>query len=196
MVRRRIHTAVTGKNGSGKSTLLRTIYGLHAPAIGGTITRFGIPEHSPLEEAQREMGFASAELQSSICRDDSLLEVIFSAQRPADSFTQEQVFRAEELILRLSIGAPSNRCFGDLSYGQQRKTVLARALVHRPQILLLDEPMSGLDADSRERLADLLEEEAERGSTIITAIHHAEDILPFTRRIIALENGRIISSGE
>ena len=199
-VHRGIHTIVTGKNGAGKSTLLRTLYGYLSPALGGEITRFGRTSPCPLAPAQSKMGYASAELQTKCEPEDPLIDIVlsgfFSSVGMRGETTRCQNDRAMELLARFGLDSRPGKLYGDLSYGQQRKAILSRALAHSPELILLDEPMSGLDPDSRATLEDLLEEAAQQGSTIVMAVHHAEDIPSFAKRIIALENGRIISSGE
>lgn len=199
-VRKGHHTIVAGHNGSGKTTLLRTVYGWISPAAGGRFTRFGYSGIFPLERIQEKTGYASAELQILCDPDDTVIDIVLSGYFSSVGFvgetTPEQRAHAQELLSRFGLRVSGDRRFGELSYGQQRKAVLARALVHRPELVLLDEPMSGLDAASRNALEDVLEEFAREGSTIVMAVHHAEDMPSFTRRIVALENGRVISSGE
>lgn len=198
--RKGIHTVIAGKNGAGKSTLLRTLYGYLSPALGGEITRFGRTSPCPLAPSQARMGYASAELQTQCDPEDTLMDIVlsgfFSSVGMRGETTPKQNERAMELLARFGLDGRPGKLYGDLSYGQQRKAILSRALAHSPELILLDEPMSGLDPDSRATLEDLLEEAAQRGSTIVMAVHHAEDIPSFAKRIIALENGRIISSGE
>ena len=199
-VREGHHTIVAGHNGSGKTTLLRTIYGWISPASNGRITRFGQSGIFPLEKVQEKTGYASAELQILCDPDDTVIDIVLSGYFSSVGFvgetTQEQRVYAQELLVRFGLAVGPDRRFGELSYGQQRKAVLARALVNRPKLVLLDEPMSGLDASSRGALEDVLDEFARQGSTIVMAVHHAEDMPSFTKRIVALERGRVISTGE
>jgi molybdate transport system ATP-binding protein len=198
-VRAGLHTIIAGKNGAGKSTLLRTLYGWISPAVGGQIIRFGQTGIFPLETVQKLIGYASAELQTECDLDETILDTVLSGFSSTIGVNRgaspEQTDRAMDLLSRFAIHERPDKLYGELSYGQQRKVILARAVVHRPRLVLLDEPMSGLDAQSRNALEEILEECEDEGGTIVMAVHHAEDMPSFTRRIVAMENGRIISTG-
>ncbi|MGL4370994.1 MAG: ABC transporter ATP-binding protein, partial [Spirochaetota bacterium] len=192
------HTAVAGGNGSGKSTFLSFLSGEISPALGGSIERFGFGGQDALSLSQSQIGYASAALQSRCDPEDRAVDIVlsgfFSSLGTYNEASPEQHTRARELLVRFGIEDKADCCFSDLSYGQQRKAVLSRALAASPRVIILDEPMSGLDLSARAVLTDILEELAESGSTIVMAVHHAEDIPGFIRRIVALEKGKIISS--
>jgi molybdate transport system ATP-binding protein len=173
------HWAVYGANGSGKSSFLKLLYGDLSPALGGQIERSGFPKGTPLTEWKRQIGYVSPELQSDYAVDVSVTNLVASGRYAsiglADEPTAEDS-RVARYWLRffglLSVAARRPR---ELSYGQLRRALIARAMAADPRILLLDEPLTGLDPTQRAIMKRLLENLLKR-LTLIVAVHHAEDL--------------------
>ena len=150
------HWAVLGANGSGKSTLLSLIYGDLHPALGGSIERDGVPPGTRIESWKHRVGWVSPELQASHFAAGSLEEIVISG-RYASIGLNEPATRADRAAasrwLRF-FGLESLRHRGprQVSYGQLRLALIARAMVNGPELLLLDEPCTGLDGDVREEV--------------------------------------------
>ncbi|MBT8070416.1 MAG: ATP-binding cassette domain-containing protein, partial [Gammaproteobacteria bacterium] len=108
---------------------------------------------------------------------------------------KDQLHRAEAVLRKLGIAEIRDRAFGALSTGQQRRCLLARALVHEPDTLVLDEPTSGLDLaagfDYRARLGEL----ARAGSSLVLVTHDLGDIIPEIVRVVILAQGRVVADG-
>jgi molybdate transport system ATP-binding protein len=189
------HWAVVGRNGSGKSTLLRLLYGELSPALGGIIERAGFPRGTPLEDFRKTVGVLSPQLQSEHAREDLTVEEIVISGRHASIGLNAAPSSADRRAARRALDA-----FGlaglagfrprQLSYGQLRRVLLARALVNRPRLLLLDEPCTGLDAATRAIVLAQLEKLARSGVQVVMATHHASDVIPSVNRILRLRNGR------
>jgi len=170
---------VHGANGSGKSTLLATLYGDHGVASRGSVWRRGHPAGTPLLDFQRRVGRVSPELQAALPRLPTVLDCVVAGLRGA--FRLDGAARAGERRAALRslrrVGALrlAQRRLGDLSYGQARRVQFARALAGRPDIVLLDEPYTGLDAPTRARLRSLVDNLASRERSIVIATHHLDD---------------------
>lgn len=170
---------VHGAIGSGKSTLLAALHGDHGVAAGGTIRRIGHVTGAALDEFQRRTGYVAPELQAALPRQLSALEAVVAGGRGA--FGLDGAVRSGERRSALralhQVGALplASRRLGELSYGQARRVLFARALVRRPDILLLDEPYVGLDARHRTRLGALVNRIAGGNHAVVIACHHRDE---------------------
>jgi molybdate transport system ATP-binding protein len=190
---------VHGANGSGKSTLLAALHGDHGVASPGTILRAGHSPGLPLHEWQRRIGRVSPELQAALPRALTAQECVVGGLRGAiglDGAPHPAERRAAAAVLR-RVGAlrQARRAFGELSYGQARRVLFARALAAHPDILLLDEPYTGLDAPTRTRLRALVDRLCVMERTILIATHHRDD---WPRRVtheLELRAGRVVYCG-
>ena len=185
---------IVGANGSGKTTLLRFLYGELPAALGGLVERRGHPPGSHVELWRRRVGWVSPELQAEYLARVSLAEFIVSGlhasiglqQRP----TRSELRRAAAALDRVGLDVPPVRAAAELSYGQRRLALFARALVAAPEALLLDEPLTGLDAAVRTRVRILLSTLATAGVQLVMATHHASDLVPEINHVLALAHGR------
>lgn len=191
------HWAVRGANGSGKSTLLRAIYGELPVARGGSLERFGKDEEAlPLPEARARMGWISPALQHHYAADVSVVEVVASGfqsaiglQRPPTKRERQEAYNT---LRRLGMGKLAQRRWGELSFGEARLVLLARALAPRPLLLLLDEPCDGLSPLARKRFLRLVDAAARAGAQVLIAAHRPEDLPGCVNRTLRLHNGRMI----
>jgi heme ABC exporter ATP-binding subunit CcmA len=174
-----------GPNGAGKTTLLRTLAGLLRPQAG-TVTVAGRTLSNDDPDARRPIGLLSH--QSLLYDELTLLENLVLAGRLYD--IPDPRGRAEELLARQALLERRDTRPRQLSRGMQQRAAIARALVHDPRLLLLDEPFTGLDAVAGDRLRQLLREHctAERAMVIVT--HHASEAWDLATRIGVLVGGR------
>jgi molybdate transport system ATP-binding protein len=188
------HWAIVGANGSGKSTLLRFVYGELPAALGGVVERLGHPPGTHLEAWRRRVALVSPELQAGYRDRVSVLELVVSGLRSSIGLdgppTPAECRRARAILRRAGILAWADRPFQTLSYGQRRVALIARALAPRPELLLLDEPLTGLDAHWRARVRALLRSVAGEGTQLVMAVHDGADRLPEVRRVLRLIRGR------
>ena len=190
------HAAVIGANGGGKSTFLRLIGGQIWPRVARSRRYcFGdLPTHTPLR-AREEMALLSPEIQDDYVRHGligaegargwelSAREVVASGWFDAALLHQtpddEQWARVDKLLAQFELQDLAPRSYGALSQGQLRRVLLARALVKRPRVLLLDEACSGLDARARAALLELIETLAASGqTTLVMTTHRADELVP------------------
>jgi molybdate transport system ATP-binding protein len=187
---------VHGPNGSGKSTLLRTIYGDHAVAAGGSVMREGIVPGIPLESFKLRTAYVAPHLQTWHAPKMSVMEVVASGRYASiglnDTITAADRRHAERALRRFGLSKLRKRTLGELSYGQARRVLFARAWSREPRLALLDEPFAGLDRATRADLARRLNEWIEDGGTCVIATHHKDEWPRRTTHVLELANGRVM----
>jgi molybdate transport system ATP-binding protein len=178
-LRRGEHWAVYGQNGSGKSSFLKLLYGDLSPALGGHIERAGYPAGTPMQDWKRQIGYVSPELQSDYALDVSVLDLVASGRYAsiglADAATAGDIRVARYWLRSFGLLSAAKARPRELSYGQLRRALIARAMAADARILLLDEPLTGLDPAQRAIMKRLLERLMKR-LTLIVAVHHPEDL--------------------
>ncbi len=195
-------TAILGPNGSGKSTLMKLISGELHPCFSpdSSLRIFGRNRWNVWDLRSR-LGIVSHDLQHEYLASAAGLNVVLSGFYSSIDTWRNQVFsdreyrKAEEAMEMLGIGTLRNRPFGSLSTGEQRRFLLARALVNDPGTLLFDEPTSGLDIKSSFLYLELLRKLMRNGNTVLLVTHHVHEIPPEIRRIVMLREGRVMAEG-
>jgi heme exporter protein A len=179
--------ALMGPNGAGKTTLLRILAFLSRPT-SGTVRIAGLDPRRDGAEVGRRIGFLS---HQTLLYDDLTAEqnLRFYA-RMYDLSRASQ--RIEELLERVGLDARRGDRVRALSRGMQQRLAVARAILHRPRVLLLDEPFAGLDLQAVQTLVSLSEELVEEDCTILMATHSLERGLALGRRVIVLKQGNIV----
>jgi molybdate transport system ATP-binding protein len=190
---------VHGANGSGKSTLIRALYGDLGVASQGEIRRRGIDAGVAIGEFKARVGIVAPELQTTHPLYLPVLEVVASGLHSsvgmdfAPTATEQRV--AMQSLRLLGAGALAERTLRELSYGQLRRVLFARALVHKPAILLLDEPYTGLDASARQRLRRRVDQFLSGGGTLVLSTHHRDEWPVATTHELQLREGRVAYCG-
>jgi molybdate transport system ATP-binding protein len=179
-LRRGEHWSVSGANGAGKSSFLKLLYGDLAPALGGQIERPGFPRGTPIMEWKRRVGYVSPELHSIFSGNLNILELVASGRHASiglvDAPTAADMRIARGWLKFFKLLSMATCRPRELSYGQLRRALIARAMAADAQILLLDEPLTGLDPGQRALMKRLLERLMRRRLTLVAAVHHAEDL--------------------
>ena len=197
-IRRGEHWVVKGATGSGKSTLLQLLHGSRWPALGGEVRRSRFPKGTPIEWWKRRCGYVSPELQTMAVDDamgaGSLLDLVIGGWRGSLGLdwkpSTAEKRRALEALDRFGLALLAGRYPREVSYGQLRLALLARALIRNPELLLLDEPFTGLDRAARTRMLAELECRAAAGTTLVLAVHHTTDIPAVVQHELVLRGGR------
>jgi ABC-type Mn2+/Zn2+ transport system ATPase subunit len=185
--------AVVGPNGAGKSTLLKVIGGLLQP-YSGTVEVLGGPVGANAHRIAYLPQAEAVDWQFPV----SVGDVVMMGRYPLIGYARgpraEDRDRAAAALVTVKMAAFANRQIGALSGGQRRRVFLARALAANPDLYLLDEPVTGVDAVTQEDLMDVLEAEARAGKTVIATTH---DLLCAAQRFhqAALLNGRLVAHG-
>ena len=202
------HTAILGANGSGKSTLVqliaRQLYPLaHGHAQRPAVRVFGQARWH-VAELRKRLGIVSPALQEDYTGGDAppeVLETVLSGFYAARGLWVDHhpsaAMHAQARAALADVGASAliGRSMATLSTGEARRVLIARALVHAPQALLLDEPCAGLDMAARRRFLERLRALARGGTTLLMVSHHAEEIVPETRQVVLLKSGRVLAAG-
>lgn len=192
--------AVVGNNGAGKTTFMKLVFGEIIPVYGGEVRWFGQPELTPLEDIRRKIGFVSAEYQANYSYNLPGWEVVasglFSSIGLYEDVSRKQKQTALEWMNFLGIERLAHTGFRNMSYGEARRTLLARALVNRPSLLILDEPCTGLDIPTREMFLETLEKLSATQTRVIYVTHHIEEILPIITHVLYLQQGTIYDQGQ
>lgn len=170
-VERSTMIGVIGPNGSGKSTLIKTILGLVKPWSGEISVLGG----TPLDQ-RRKIGYTpqteAVDWDFPVTVADVALMGLYSGRGILRRTTSEDREASMAALSRVSMYGLRDRLIGELSGGQRRRVLLARALAHNPDLLLLDEPMAGLDATAQHQLLDLLDElRSNEGTTVVLSTH-------------------------
>lgn len=200
------HTAILGPNGSGKSTLVklvaRQLYPLARDDGRGQVRIFG-RERWNVAALRSRLGIVSPAMQRDYTSDtpleafDAVISGFFAARGLGldHQVTERMRERAREALEQLDAGHLAGREMASLSTGEARRVLIARALVHRPRALLLDEPCAGLDLVSRRRFLESLRSLARGGTTLLLVTHHIEEVLPEIVQVLLLRDGRLRQQG-
>jgi heme ABC exporter ATP-binding subunit CcmA len=181
-------TGLFGQNASGKSTLLRAVAGLIRPR-SGRVTINGVPVISANEETRRRIGYAGHEsglYPRLSVRENLALFARLQGAAPA---------RVDELTERLELGPYASTLVVALSAGYKRRAAVARALVHDPEVLLLDEPYANLDDDAAALVSDAIKAWRAPGKCALVASHGAKKVKAYADAGIILRHGRIATHG-
>jgi molybdate transport system ATP-binding protein len=189
------HWFVSGPNGAGKSTLAKLLYGRLRTAFGGRVQRDGVYGNVSVAEIRRSVALISDDEQLrydwSIPVEDVVASGFFASVGLMRKPIAEQMNVARELIRDLGIAALAQRRFLELSFGQRRLVLVARALVRVPRLLILDEALNGFDHDVRARIMHRVEALAAAGTSVVMIGHHESDIPEWVSNELRLEEGRV-----
>jgi iron complex transport system ATP-binding protein len=193
---------VLGPNGAGKTTLLR-LAGAEMHPTTGTVHVLGEKlGRTDVFELRPRIGVCSAALAGRVPPEEKVLDVVVSAGygvigRWREQYDTVDTGRAEELLAALGIKHLAERMFGTLSEGERKRTLISRALMTDPEMLLLDEPAAGLDLGGREDLVARLSEFAldPDAPAMVLVTHHVEEIPPGFTHAMLLREGGIVAQG-
>jgi molybdate transport system ATP-binding protein len=189
------HWFVSGPNGAGKSTLAKLLYGRLRTAFGGRIQRDGSYANVKVADIRRSVALISDDEQLRYDWSIPVLDVVssgfFASVGLMRKPSAEQMRTARGLLEDFGIAQLAQRPFLELSFGQRRLVLVARALVRVPRLLILDEALNGFDRDVRARILHRVEELAAAGTSVVMIGHHESDIPDWVRSELRLEGGRV-----
>jgi ABC-2 type transport system ATP-binding protein len=183
-------TGLLGPNGAGKTTLLRLLTGLTLPSQGEVLIKGEKPRSNVAR--YREIGFVPEE--SALYRSLSGREYVTYAARLSGVTNPEQAARIA--LDTVALNDAVDRTVGDYSKGMRQRAKVAAALVHNPEILVLDEPLNGTDPVQRAHLIKLFQELAAGGCTVIVSSHVLQEVERMTDRVIAVVDGKLAAAGD
>lgn len=181
-----------GPNGAGKSTTIHCITGIATPT-SGTIKVFGVDAVKNYREARRLIGLSPQEFNvDAFATVSQILDWVGGYFGMSHAQRRE---RGDMLIRKFELVPHAKKQFRQLSGGLKRRVILARALIHDPKLLILDEPTAGVDVELRMDLWRYLQELNAEGKTILLTSHYLEEIERLCRTIAIVNHGRIVSHG-
>lgn len=184
--------ALLGANGAGKSTLINILTGLVSKSDGEVkIFDFDIVENT--EESKRMVGLVPQEFNFSVF--EKVLDIVCTYAGYFGVDRKDAEKRAEVILNKLSLWDKHNKPAMTLSGGMKRRLMIARALMHKPQLLILDEPTAGVDVELRHEMWDYLVELNNSGTTILLTTHYLEEAEQLCKNIAILKKGAIVKNG-
>ncbi|MDO4503160.1 MAG: ATP-binding cassette domain-containing protein [Coriobacteriia bacterium] len=196
------HLALLGPNGAGKSTFIQLITREVLPLYreDPAVLFMGNPR-ATLAQVKQTVGMVSSTMQDQITVHLPALEIVVGGLygtlglphgtqlQPADAE------RARQIMEELGVGDLADRDVMTLSTGQARRVLIARALIHGPKVLVLDEPCTGLDPAGMFHVRKSMRKLAQKGVTLVLVTHYPEDIVPEIDRLVMLKNGKVFADG-
>ncbi|MCP3674518.1 MAG: ABC transporter ATP-binding protein [Gammaproteobacteria bacterium] len=181
--------ALLGPNGAGKSTTIGIITSL-VNKTSGTVKVFGHDIDIELTQAKRHIGLVPQEINFS--QFEKVLEIVVNQAGYYGIKRQEALVRAEEVLTQLALWDKRDTRSRELSGGMKRRLMIARALMHKPRLLILDEPTAGVDIEIRRTMWEFLQELNEQGTTIVLTTHYLEEAETLCRNIAIIDEGDIV----
>jgi iron complex transport system ATP-binding protein len=196
------HVAILGPNGCGKSTLIKTITRECYPLVrAGSSVRILGRDHWNVFELRKLLGIVSSDLMATCTRDvtgrDIALSGFFSSIGiwPHQEVTPAMHEKAEQALAMLEVSHLADRFTDEMSSGEARRVLIARALVHDPHALILDEPSTALDLFAQHELRLIFRKLAQAGIGLVMVTHHLSDLIPEIGRVVLIDHGRIVGDG-
>lgn len=195
------HWVVFGMNGSGKTTLLSVIAGFRHYTAGSVKVFDELFTNDNILDVRKRIGWVSASFFDKYYSRESALNIVLSGKNGtlglSNNITLDDVVLAKDLLETLNLGDKINRTFDMLSKGERQNVLIARALFPNPDMLILDEPCTGLDVYNRSYLFDTINQlSAKKKLTIIYVTHYVEEIIPLFDHVLYLKNGKVFAQGK
>ncbi|WP_457913407.1 ABC transporter ATP-binding protein [Candidatus Gillettellia adelgis] len=183
--------ALLGPNGAGKSTIIGIISSL-VNKTSGTIRVFGWDINKDLVNAKRQLGLVPQEFNFNPF--ETIIQIMINQAGYYGVTRNQALLRAEKYLTKLNLWGKRNQPARMLSGGMKRRLMIARALIHQPKLLILDEPTAGVDIELRRLMWSFLKELNADGITIILTTHYLEEAEMLCRNIGILQNGKLIEN--
>ncbi len=199
------HWVILGANGSGKTSLLSALTGYLMPTAGEISLLGETYGQSDWRELRKKVGLVSSSIRQMMAEDEPALETVASGKYAMIDFwgrvTRNEKAQAMKLLRQVDCEHLAERPWGVLSQGERQRVLVARALMAKPHVLILDEPCAGLDPAAREHFLQFLQRlgSQSRGCgapTLVLVTHHVEEIMPVFSRVLILKNGRVLAARE
>ena len=196
------NVAIIGPNGAGKSSLIKTINREYYPVASRQrpVFRIGGKDNWDVFDLRAAIGIVSNDLQASFSREIPVRDAVVSGFFSSIGLFMHRVTprmerRADELLAFMQIERLADRPMSSLSSGEARRVLIARALVHDPKTLILDEPTNSLDLTALHAFRQTVRSIAQDGTAIIMATHNLQDIIPEIGRVVLMKGGKIVGDG-
>lgn len=184
--------ALLGPNGAGKTTLIGIVTGL-VGKTAGSVNVFGIDSDREPERARLKIGVVPQNFNFNIF--EKVIDIVVNQAGYYGIPRAQAILRAEEVLKGLGLYDKRNDASRTLSGGMQRRLMIARALVHAPELLILDEPTAGVDVELRRSMWAYLQTLTKQGVTIVLTTHYLEEAEQLAKRVAIINKGEIIVNG-
>ena len=201
-VQRGEHWVILGANGSGKTSLLSALTGYLMPTAGEISLLDETYGQSDWRELRKKVGLVSSSVRQVMADGEPALETVASGKYAMIDFwgrlSRAERAEASRLLKQVECDYLADRSWGVLSQGERQRVLVARALMARSRVLILDEPCAGLDPAAREHFLEFLQRlGAQKNSpTLVLVTHHVEEIMPVFSRVLILKAGRVLATGK
>lgn len=190
---------ILGRNGSGKTTLLEILMGYQFPSKGSVRVLDQLYGRCDVREVRKRIGYVGQSLMEKFTLRDPVWEIVVTGAqaylRLYEDIPDEWKERAYEMLRLVRLEHLAEQPLAVCSQGERKKIMLARALMGEPELLIMDEPCSGLDLYEREKWLLDLEQLRERNIHTVYVTHHLEEIIPIFTHVALLEGGRFVATG-
>ncbi len=196
------HWVMLGANGSGKTSLLSALTGYLMPTAGEIALLGETYGQSDWRELRKKIGLVSSSVRQMMADGEPALEAVGSGKFAMIDFwgrlSRTEKLQALKLLRQVECEYLAGRPWRVLSQGERQRVLVARALMAKPRVLILDEPCAGLDPAAREHFLQFLQRlGAQKNSpTLVLVTHHVEEIMPVFSRVLVLKNGRVLAAGQ
>ena len=196
------HVAILGPNGSGKTTLLKLLQRECYPLLKpGTQLRILGEDNWNIFDLREKLGIIGNDLMTQCTRDITGRELVLSGFFgsvgiwPNQTVTEQHELAAQEAMAQLGVGNLASRWTDELSSGEARRLLIARALIHQPRTLVLDEPTTSLDLAAQREMRETMRRLSQAGVGLLLVTHHLEEVIPEIARVVLLKNGHVWRDG-
>jgi iron complex transport system ATP-binding protein len=201
-VERGQHWVILGANGSGKTSLLSALTGYLTPTAGEISLLDRTYGRADWRELRKQIGIVSSAVRQMMADDEPALETVASGKYAMIDFwgrlSRADKNRARQILRQIECTHLAKRPWRVLSQGERQRALIGRALMARPQVLILDEPCAGLDPAAREHFLQFLQRlgTGKNAPTLVLVTHHVEEIMPVFSHVLLLKNGCALASGK
>ncbi|HEY5345282.1 MAG TPA: ABC transporter ATP-binding protein [Verrucomicrobiae bacterium] len=200
-VQRGEHWVILGANGSGKTSLLSALTGYLMPTSGEVSVLGETYGETDWRELRKKIGLVSSSVRQMMADEEPALETVASGKYAMIDFwgrvTRAEKSQALKLLRQVECEYLAARPWGVLSQGERQRVLIGRALMAKPQVLILDEPCAGLDPAAREHFLQFIQRlGAQKNSpTLVLVTHHVEEMMPAFSHVLILKNGAVLAMG-
>ena len=194
--------AVLGLNGAGKSLMLNMISGNLWPTSGKLTVLGEVFGRTSIPDLTKRIGWVIQSLQERIHRDEQAEYIVLSGKFASigiyQNFSDTDMEEAKQLLISLGAKKLIGKVYQVLSQGEKQIVLIARALMAKPELLILDEPCNGLDLFAREDLLERIKQmkQAAEAPSLLYVTHHTEEILPLLNHVLMIRDGKIFKQGQ